>query len=145
MFHCVVYAMTKFVYCMMCEHGFRLKPEEITTCKKTCRNVGGRYINPEGGVYIKAEICAKNPDAARFVGIHKFKPEFDSLKKTFLEIDDNETWKAWEKGHLARDQKEWDNFLERKGYAVGTGASLKKTQWHKNWQYNESLCKELTQ
>lgn len=103
--------MAKFVYCLMCESGFLLEAEKIKTCKDSCRNVGGRYINPQDGVYIKAEICAKNPDLARFVGIHKHRPTFDDLKETFLEINDNQIWNYWEKDHLAQNQKEWDSLL----------------------------------
>lgn len=135
--------MAKFVYCLMCESGFLLEAEKIKTCKDSCRNVGGRYINPQDGVYIKAEVCAKNSDLARFVGIHKYKPTFDDFRETFLEINDNQTWNYWEKDHLAQNQKEWDSLLDTEGYTVGTVESLKNLQWHKNWKFNESLCSKF--
>jgi len=81
----------------MCESGFQLEAEKIKTCKDSCRNGGGQYINPQDGVYIKAEICAKNPDLALFVGIHKYKLTFDDLRETFLEINESLKKLQWHK------------------------------------------------
>ena len=54
--------MPKFLYCLECHEGIELKLEEIKECK--CKNVKGRYINSQ-----KAEICARNPKNAFFIGI----------------------------------------------------------------------------
>ena len=146
--------MPKFLYCLECNEGIELEPKEIKECK--CKNVKGRYINSQ-----KAEICARNPKNAFFIGIDlnaecillrildKNSSEllsaieeteewkrFDKLKNEFLKIKSREAWEKWEKGHLVEtcEKKEWDSLLCKEGYSIGTVVSLKEDKWPEEWK-----------
>jgi hypothetical protein len=127
--------MTKFLYCMICKNRFQLE-RAIKRC--TCGNVGGRYTN-----CVHAEVCAENPGSARFVGINKFRDDFEDLKNKFFEINNGNTWEEWQKGHLAQDWEEWETNLKIEGYSVATMEFIKEL--HERATYNESLCKEFQQ
>lgn len=69
--------MTKFLYCMRCKNGFQLEIQEIKTCE--CENVGGRYTDR-----VHAEVCAQNPDLARFLALINLEMILKTLKKNSL-------------------------------------------------------------
>ena len=56
--------MPKFLYCLDCYKGIKLELSEMITCKEICKNIRGKYVTNE-----KAEICAKIPEKAFFIGI----------------------------------------------------------------------------
>lgn len=126
--------MTKFLYCMKCKNGFQLVREIIKTC--TCGNVGGRYTDR-----VHAEVCAKNPDSARFVGINKLREDFEDFKKEFFQINNNKIWEEWQKDHLAHNWEEWEDNVRNKGYSVATMGFIKEI--HERATYDESLCKKF--
>jgi hypothetical protein len=120
---------------MKCKHGFKLDIKKIKTCD--CGNLRGKYRS-DGEI---AEIYAKHPNHARFIGIpNRNNPKFESLRDEFLDINDADTWKKWEQGHLVQTMKEWEGFISHSDYCIGTVESLKKCNWHHRWVYCEGLC-----
>jgi hypothetical protein len=72
----MVSKMPKFLYCMMCNHGFKLDTKKVRVCK--CGNLRGRYRLDRKIV----EINAENPEQARFIGIGFDATLFEYEKKT---------------------------------------------------------------
>jgi hypothetical protein len=77
--------MPKFLYCTECNCGFELD-NALKTCKTACDNdcgnVRGKY-RPDGEI---ADVCAKNPENARFVGIRCNR---EKIMKEILQLDQN--------------------------------------------------------
>lgn len=202
--------MPKFIYCLICNYGLELETKSLGVCK--CGNLMGK-CRISGNI---AEVYAKKPDQARFIGIPcqrerimdsiiikepQIRPNFineiififeskgepidreildknpDCLRNMiidfvplcnpenihdreisrsvkeinewkwynkhrgeFLEIGNKDEWLQWEKDHLVCTMDDWETFINRPDYCIGTIGSLKKFNWHRRWIYCEHLC-----